>query len=99
MGFIKHKAAYLRDAWNWIDFIIVVVSVIGFTPISNDSSMKAFRTMRILRPLRSMHKLESMRNLLNTFFASIPGLFNVCLFQMFFFTIFAIVAVNFFLGA
>ena len=32
MGFILHKKAYLRDAWNWIDFVIVVVSVASFTP-------------------------------------------------------------------
>mmetsp|Transcript_6094 Transcript_6094/g.8195 ORF Transcript_6094/g.8195 Transcript_6094/m.8195 type:complete len:163 (-) Transcript_6094:20-508(-) len=55
MGFIRHKQAYLRSAWNWIDFFIVIVSVIGFTPMSSDSSLKVFRTARILRPLRSMH--------------------------------------------
>lgn len=55
MGFIRHKAAYLRSAWNWIDFFIVIVSIIGFTPMPADSSFKAFRTARVLRPLRSMH--------------------------------------------
>jgi hypothetical protein len=25
MGFIHHKNAYLRDGWNWIDFIVVVI--------------------------------------------------------------------------
>jgi hypothetical protein len=25
MGFIVHPKAYLRDGWNWIDFIVVVV--------------------------------------------------------------------------
>ena len=55
MGFIRHKAAYLRSAWNWIDFFIVIVSIVGFTPMPADSSFKAFRTARVLRPLRSMH--------------------------------------------
>ena len=98
MGFIMHKNAYLRDAWNWIDFIIVLVSVVGFTPMSNESSLKVLRTMRILRPLRSMHKLKSMRSLLNTFFASIPSLLNVSIFLVFIVSIFSIVAVNFFSG-
>lgn len=98
MGFIRHKSAYLRDTWNWIDFIIVVVSVVGFTPISDESSLKVFRTMRILRPLRSMHKLESMRSLLNTFFASIPSLINVCIFLIFIISIFSIFGANFFSG-
>ena len=25
MGFILNKNAYLRDGWNWIDFLVVVV--------------------------------------------------------------------------
>lgn len=24
MGFILHRNAYLRDAWNWLDFIVVI---------------------------------------------------------------------------
>ena len=36
--------------------------------------------------------------MLNTFFNSIPGLFNVCIFMVFIFTIFSIIAVNFFAG-
>ena len=55
MGFIKHKNAYLRDYWNWMDFFIVIISVVSLTPGADQSSLKAFRTARILRPLRSMH--------------------------------------------
>ena len=25
MGFICHKNAYLRDPWNWIDFVVVII--------------------------------------------------------------------------
>lgn len=25
MGFICNKSAYLRDGWNWIDFVVVIV--------------------------------------------------------------------------
>lgn len=55
MGFIRHKKAYLRDPWNWIDFIIVLTSIIYITPISQEANLKVFRTMRILRPLRSLN--------------------------------------------
>ena len=99
MGFIIHKNAYLRDAWNWMDFMIVIVSTIGLAPNLDQSSLKALRTCRILRPLRSMSQLKSMRSLLETFFASIPGLLNVCIFMTFIFTIFAIISINFFIGA
>lgn len=32
MGFIFHKKAYMRDAWNIMDFFIVIISVVSFTP-------------------------------------------------------------------
>ena len=32
MGFVIHKNSYLRDAWNWLDFFIVMVSVISWLP-------------------------------------------------------------------
>ena len=97
-GFIGHKKAYMRDGWNWIDFFIVCISMLIFIPGIGQNSLKALRTTRILRPLRSLHKLESMKRLIQTIFASIPGLFNVCVFQTFIFTIFAIISLNFFVG-
>jgi len=40
-----------------------------------------------------MHQLKSMRVLIQTFIASIPGVFNVCIFMVFLFAIFAIIGV------
>lgn len=57
MGFISDKNAYIRDPWNCVDFFIVLVSLASFTPASNQSSLKSFRTARILRPLRSIRKI------------------------------------------
>lgn len=98
LGFIRHKSAYLRDGWNWIDFIIVCLSGTLLIPATESTNYKAFRTARILRPLRSLHQLRSMKSLIQTIFASIPGLFNVCVFQTFIFSLFAIISINFFVG-
>lgn len=98
MGFVVHKEAYLREAWNCLDFSIVLVSIASFMPGIDPSSLKVLRTARILRPLRSLNQLESMRNLIQTFIASIPGLLNVCMFMVFVFMIFAIISINFFVG-
>jgi Ion transport protein len=65
MGFCLHKNSYMRDYWNWLDLIVVTVSVVGWVPsISNNQSMKALRTIRILRPLRSIKSIPSMRALI-----------------------------------
>lgn len=78
MGFYAHPNAYLKDAWNWIDFVIVVISLVSMTPWANQESLKAFRTARVLRPLKSFNAMKSMKMLIQTFLNSIPGLMNVC---------------------
>ena len=99
MGFVLHKNSYLREAWNVLDFFIVVISIIGFLPIEGGAdSLKALRTFRILRPLRSVNKLPAMKAQIGAMLDSIPGLMRVFFFIIFIFTIFAIFGTNQFLG-
>jgi len=30
MGFFMHRNSYLRDAWNWLDFIVVCTGMLDF---------------------------------------------------------------------
>lgn len=48
-----HKNSYLRDYWNWLDFIVVCIGI--FENIPGIPKLKALRTMRVLRPLRSVN--------------------------------------------
>ena len=32
MGFYRHPGSYLKDYWNWLDFSIVLVSIISLSP-------------------------------------------------------------------
>jgi voltage-dependent calcium channel L type alpha-1D len=59
-GFIVHTSSYLRDGWNWLDFIVVIIGWIELLP--NIPNLKALRTLRILRPLRSINAIPSMKN-------------------------------------
>ena len=94
MGFVTHKNSYMRDAWNWLDLFIVIISVVGWLPFFDAGSLKALRTFRILRPLRSINSMPEMRGLIQTLLSSIPGLVNVLFFLSFIFGIFAIFGVN-----
>lgn len=53
-GFVLMPKAYLRNAWNILDFVVVVISMIQLA--TNDSgnleSLRSLRTLRALRPLR-----------------------------------------------
>lgn len=100
MGFILHRKSYLHDIWNWLDFFVVMISVIGWIPgIDGNSSLKSLRTFRILRPLRSINSMPRMKVLIKTLLESLIGLVNVGLFLAFVFTIFAIFGTHQFQGA
>lgn len=53
-GFIAMPGAYLRNSWNVLDFVVVVISL--FQLFSDDSgnlkSLRSLRALRALRPLR-----------------------------------------------
>jgi len=56
MGFFIGKGAYLKDPWNWLDFIVVVSSMLE----KYLSSMSGLRVFRLFRPLRSLNNVKSM---------------------------------------
>ena len=89
----------MSDAWNILDFIIVLISLVNFLPGLNPGFLKALRAARVLRPLKSISKLEKMKILMRTIVYSISGLINVCAFLSFVFGIFAILGLHVFNGA
>jgi hypothetical protein len=68
-GFIIHHKAYLRDGWNWIDFIVVIVGLIEQIP--GIPSFRGLRTLRVLRPLRSINSIPSMKNQVSSLIKSL----------------------------
>jgi hypothetical protein len=50
--------SYFYDSWNWLDFIVVVNSLIALDP--NIPNIKVLRTFRVLRPLKSLRFLPAV---------------------------------------
>ena len=50
--------SYFYDSWNWLDFIVVVTSLIALDP--NIPNIKVLRTFRVLRPLKSLRLLPAV---------------------------------------
>jgi len=98
MGFV----AYFTNAWCWLDFVIVMVSLINFVAaLAGAGSVQAFKTMRTLRalrPLRAMSRMQGMRIVVNALVQAIPSIFNVLLVCLIFWLIFAIMGVQLFNG-
>ncbi len=87
-GFIMHKRSYMRDPWNVLDFIVVVIGLISLIPTV--PNLKSLRTMRVLRPLRSINAIPSMKRLVATLLLSLPRMAYLVSFLIFFISIFAI---------
>ena len=93
MGFMRHPGSYLRDGWNVLDFIVVVLGVLAFFNFGNYTGI---RTVRVLRPLRTITGVEGMRIIVSTLLTSLPMLLDVLILCMFLLVIFGIVGVQFF---
>uniref|UniRef100_A0A8C5GX12 Sodium channel protein n=1 Tax=Gouania willdenowi TaxID=441366 RepID=A0A8C5GX12_GOUWI len=97
-GFVK----YFTNAWCWLDFFIVDVSIV--TLIANAlghsdlGPIKSLRTLRALRPLRALSRFEGMRVVVNALVGAIPSIMNVLLVCLIFWLIFSIMGVNMFAG-
>ncbi|XP_046815820.1 sodium channel protein para isoform X3 [Vespa crabro] len=98
LGFKK----YFTNAWCWLDFIIVMVSLINFVAslcgAGGIQAFKTMRTLRALRPLRAMSRMQGMRVVVNALVQAIPSIFNVLLVCLIFWLIFAIMGVQLFAG-
>lgn len=88
MGVIFHEKCYLRDGWNWLDFIVVITSLIQSLP--GMSNVSALRTFRLFRPLRSLSAFPAMRVLVSTLFQSFKQLINILILDMFFILTFSL---------
>ncbi|XP_060732614.1 sodium channel, voltage-gated, type I-like, alpha isoform X2 [Tachysurus vachellii] len=95
-------AKYFTNAWCWLDFLIVGVSLISLVAsalnYSELSAIKSLRTLRALRPLRALSRFEGMRVVVNALFGAIPSIVNVLLVCLIFWLIFSIMGVNLFAG-
>ena len=96
-GAFMHKTAYLKDPWNWLDFFVVVISILGLFKLGN-KGLRALRTFRILRPLKTINAVPRIRAQINVLILSIPGLVNTLLFLTFIFLIFSILGSQSFAG-
>ncbi|XP_040912356.1 sodium channel, voltage-gated, type I-like, alpha isoform X2 [Toxotes jaculatrix] len=95
-------AKYFTNAWCWLDFIIVDVSLVSMVAnimgYSDLGAIKSLRTLRALRPLRALSRFEGMRVVVNALLGAIPSIFNVLLVCLIFWLIFSIMGVNLFAG-
>ncbi|KAL3851956.1 hypothetical protein ACJMK2_015646, partial [Sinanodonta woodiana] len=101
-GFILHSGAYLRNGWNILDFIIVVIGLIStiLTSTFDDEvfDVKALRAFRVLRPLRLVSRAPSLQVVLNAILRAMVPLLHIALLVIFVIIIYAIIGLELFSG-
>ena len=67
-GFVFNKGSYLRNGWNILDFVIVIVGLISIHSDGGQvESLRALRTLRALRPIRMASRAEGMKVVVKRF--------------------------------
>lgn len=101
-GFVGHQGAYLRSAWNILDFIIVVIGVfstlLSMFQKEGNFDVKAFRAFRVLRPLRLVSGVPSLQIVLNSIMKAMLPLLHIALLVIFVIVIYAIIGLELFSG-
>jgi len=102
LGFITHPSSYLRNAWNILDFTIVVIglgsSVLAVLQI-DAFDPKALRALRVLRPLRLISGVPSLQIVMNAILMAVIPLVNIGLLVIFVIIIYSIIGLELFMGA
>ncbi|XP_071784403.1 voltage-dependent L-type calcium channel subunit alpha-1D-like isoform X3 [Asterias amurensis] len=105
-GFLFHSGAYLRNAWNFLDFIIVLIGIMS-TILSADAlsgghgtslDVKALRAFRVLRPLRLVSGVPSLQVVLNSIVRAMVPLLHIALLVIFVILIYAVIGLELFIG-
>uniref|UniRef100_A0A8C3RCA7 Voltage-dependent L-type calcium channel subunit alpha n=1 Tax=Cyanoderma ruficeps TaxID=181631 RepID=A0A8C3RCA7_9PASS len=111
-GLLFHPNAYLRNGWNLLDFIIVVVGLFsaileqatkadGGNSIGGKGAgfdVKALRAFRVLRPLRLVSGVPSLQVVLNSIIKAMVPLLHIALLVLFVIIIYAIIGLELFMG-
>uniref|UniRef100_A0A8C5HFI5 Voltage-dependent L-type calcium channel subunit alpha n=1 Tax=Gouania willdenowi TaxID=441366 RepID=A0A8C5HFI5_GOUWI len=107
-GLLFHPNAYLRNGWNLLDFIIVVVGLFSAIleqatkgPIGVKTAgfdVKALRAFRVLRPLRLVSGVPSLQVVLNSIIKAMVPLLHIALLVLFVIIIYAIIGLELFMG-
>ncbi|CAL8323766.1 unnamed protein product [Merluccius merluccius] len=112
-GLVMHQNSYIRNGWNMLDFVIVIVGlfsvVLELSTKDADSGsqtggkpggfdVKALRAFRVLRPLRLVSGVPSLQVVLNSIIKAMVPLLHIALLVLFVIIIYAIIGLELFIG-
>ncbi|XP_051565573.1 sodium channel protein type 2 subunit alpha-like [Myxocyprinus asiaticus] len=96
-GFCVGQFTFLRDPWNWLDFIVIVMAyVTEFVELGNVSALRAFR---VLRALKTISVIPGLKTIVGALIQSVKKLADVMILTLFCLSVFALVGLQLFMGS
>ncbi|XP_058123492.1 sodium channel protein 60E [Anopheles coustani] len=95
-GFILNKYTYLRNPWNWLDFVVITS---GYATIALDvGNLAGLRTFRVLRALKTVSIMPGLKTIINALLHSFKQLAEVMTLTIFCLMVFALFALQVYMG-
>ncbi|XP_026471734.1 muscle calcium channel subunit alpha-1 [Ctenocephalides felis] len=98
-GFVLHKGAFCRSAFNLLDLLVVCVSLISIYFSSGAISVvKILRVLRVLRPLRAINRAKGLKHVVQCVIVAVKTIGNIVLVTCLLQFMFAVIGVQLFKG-
>ncbi|XP_066593398.1 sodium channel protein 60E-like [Prorops nasuta] len=95
-GFILNKYTYLRNPWNWLDFVVITS---GYATIGMEvGNLAGLRTFRVLRALKTVSIMPGLKTIINALLHSFKQLAEVMTLTIFCLMVFALFALQVYMG-
>ncbi|KAM9287884.1 sodium channel protein type 5 subunit alpha-like [Cariama cristata] len=95
-GFVWNEFTFLRDPWNCLDLVVIVITYI--TMFKSTGKVSALRTFRVLRTLKAISVIPGLKVIVNSLIESVRKLTDVLILTVFCLSVFALIGLQLFMG-
>ncbi|KAM9233019.1 sodium channel protein type 5 subunit alpha-like [Leptosomus discolor] len=95
-GFVWNEFTFLRDPWNFLDLVVIVITYV--TLCKSMGKVSALRTFRVLRTLKAISVIPGLKVIVNSLIESVKKLTDVLILTVFCLSVFALIGLQLFMG-
>ncbi|XP_075900195.1 sodium channel protein type 4 subunit alpha B-like isoform X1 [Nelusetta ayraudi] len=95
-GFCRGGFTFLKDPWNWLDFM--VISMAYLTEFVDLGNVSVLRTFRVLRALKTITVIPGLKTIVGALIQSVKKLADVMILTVFCLSVFALIGLQLFMG-
>ncbi|XP_053915552.1 sodium channel protein type 5 subunit alpha isoform X3 [Cuculus canorus] len=94
-GLFWNEFTFLRDPWNCLDLVVIVITYV--TMFKSMGKISALRTFRVLRTLKAVSVIPGLKVIVNSLIESVKKLTDVLILTVFCLSIFALIGLQLFM--